>query len=124
MLLGFFAMLGGTEMTPQTSEFLYKVTSVQDWEKSQALGYVVLGKDDTSFIHLSTESGLPRITGKYWSSVPEYVILKLDSRKLQGKLLFETNPGGENKYYHLYDAKIPLDAVVDYKIVRDYTKIN
>lgn len=110
----------GTEMTiTHTPEFLYKVVSVQDWEKSQTLGYVVLGKDDTTFVHISTESQLPRITGKYWSSVPEYVILKLDTHRLQGRLVFEANPGGENKYYHLYDGKIPLSAVVDYKIVTE-----
>jgi uncharacterized protein (DUF952 family) len=109
----------GAEMTTlQTPEFLYKVTSVQDWQKSQTWGKLVLSKDDTLFIHLSTERELERITGKYWSSVPEYVILKLASLKLQGRLVFEANPGRENKYYHLYEGAIPLDAVVEVKWVK------
>lgn len=100
-----------------TPKFLYKITSVQDWEKSQIAGHVIPGELDTLFIHLATEGQLEKITKKFWSSVSEYYILKLDSRKLKGKLVFEANPGGENKYYHLYKGSIPLNAVVEAKVV-------
>lgn len=103
-------MLGAT-----APEFLYKVVSVQDWKESQDLGHVVLGEMDTPFIHLSTESQLPRILSKYWPS-GYYVILKLDPSKLLGRLVLEANPGGENKYYHLYDGRIPISAVLESKV--------
>jgi uncharacterized protein (DUF952 family) len=73
---------------------------------------------DQDFIHLAREDQLDRITKKYWDKDPEYVLLKIDTKKLPGKLVFEANPGGENKYYHLYDGSIPLKAVVESKIIK------
>ena len=71
-----------------------------------------LNADDTTFIHLSTGDQLPRITDKFFKGI-DYVILKVETKKMQGRLVFENNPGGENKYYHLYEGTIPLDAVVE-----------
>lgn len=102
-------------MTPQ---YLYKVLSVEDWQKSQDMESVKLTDADQDFIHLSREDQLDRIVGKYWDKVPEYVLLKIDTKKLPGKLVFEVNPGGENKYYHLYDGSIPLQAVVESKTIK------
>ncbi len=96
-------------MTPQ---YLYKVLSVEDWKESQGMESVKLAAADHDFIHLSTEDQLNRIVEKYWGNVPEYVVLKIDTTKILGKLVFEANPGGNNKYYHLYNGSIPLSAVV------------
>jgi uncharacterized protein (DUF952 family) len=79
---------------------------------------VKLNEADQDFIHLAREDQLDRIVGKYWDKNPEYVVLKIDTKKLPGKVVFEANPGGENKYYHLYDGSIPLKAVVESKIIR------
>jgi uncharacterized protein (DUF952 family) len=103
------------EMTPQ---YLYKVLSVEDWKKSQSMESVKLTDADQDFIHLAREDQLDRIVGKYWDKVSEYVVLKIDMIKLPGKLIFEANPGGENKYYHLYGGSIPLKAVVESKIIK------
>lgn len=103
------------KMTPQ---YLYKVLSVEDWKKSQNMKVVKLTDADQDFIHLARENQLDRIVAKYWDKVPEYVVLKIDMTKLPGKLVFEANPGGENKYYHLYDGSIPLKAVVESKTIK------
>jgi uncharacterized protein (DUF952 family) len=103
------------ETTPQ---YLYKVLSVEDWKKSQSLESVKLTDADYDFIHLAREDQLERIVGKYWDKVPEYVVLKIDTTKLPGKLVFEANPGGENKYYHLYNGSIPLKTVVESKTIK------
>jgi uncharacterized protein (DUF952 family) len=79
---------------------------------------VKLTEADQDFIHLAREDQLNRIVGKYWDEVPEYVVLKIDTKKLPGKLVLEANPGGENKYYHLYDGSIPLKAVVESEIIK------
>lgn len=105
------------KMTPQ---YLYKVLSIEDWKKSQSMKVVKLTDADHDFIHLAREDQLDRIVGKYWDKDREYVVLKIDAKKLPGKLVFEANPGGENKYYHLYDGFIPLNAVVDSKIITKY----
>ncbi len=100
----------------ETPKYLYKVLSVENWKASDKT--VKLSSEDDAFIHLSTEDQLDRIVGKYWAQVPEYVILKIDTSKLPGKLLFEANPGGENKYYHLYNGSIPLNSIVESKTVK------
>jgi uncharacterized protein (DUF952 family) len=103
------------KMTPQ---YLYKVLSSEDWKKSQGMEVVKLTDADRDFIHLAKGDQLDRIVGKYWDKVPEYVVLKIDTKKLPGKLVFEANPGGENKYYHLYGSSIPLKSVVESKIIK------
>lgn len=102
------------KMTPQ---YLYKVLSVEDWKKSQSMEVVKLTDADQDFIHLARDDQLDRIVRKYWDKAPEYIVLKIDTTKLPGKLVFEANPGGENKYYHLYGGSIPLKAVIESKII-------
>lgn len=96
---------------------LYKILSVENWAASQGKEHLSLPDFDRPFIHLAMEEQLGRILGKYWKDVPEYVLLTLDPRKLKGKLVLESNPGGSAKYYHLYDGSIPLAAIVDVKII-------
>lgn len=97
-------------MTPKT---LYKILSVENWEKSQGRELLVLPDFDRPFIHFALEEQLPRILDKYWKDASEYYLLTIDVSKLKGKLVFESNPGGSAKYYHLYDGSIPLSAVAE-----------
>lgn len=90
-----------------TPEYLYKIVSEKEWRKG-----VLLSSIDSDFIHLATEAQVPRIVEKFWKG-KEYVILKLDSKKLIGRLVYETNPGGTTFFYHLYDGEIPSDAIIN-----------
>lgn len=94
-----------------TPTYLYKILSVENWEKSHAI--IELPSSDNAFIHLATEEQLSKIIEKYWNHTPEFVVLKIDTKKLIGDLVFETNPGGKIKYYHLYHGCIPREAVVE-----------
>ncbi|HEX2583141.1 MAG TPA: DUF952 domain-containing protein [Chlamydiales bacterium] len=91
--------------------YLYKVLSTDDWAKSRET--VHLSSMDADFIHLSTEDQLDRIIKKYWTGVSKYIVLKIETAKLPGELILEANPGGTNKYYHLYNGSIPLTAIVE-----------
>lgn len=102
----------------EAPKYLYKVVAIENWEESHGQKEIKLAKDDAAFIHLSTKDQLGRIIEKYWSKAPGYVVLKVETKKLHGKLLLEANPGGTNQYYHLYDGSIPLDAVVDSETVK------
>lgn len=123
-------MIKDTKMT--APKYLYKILSMENWQASQKnkseklfsaqasstqVSSVQLSNEDHDFIHFSTEDQLVRIIKKYWANVPEYVVLKISTEKLPGKMVLEANPGGENKYYHLYDGYIPLDAIEEFKIV-------
>lgn len=91
--------------------YLYKVLASDAWEESQKGEFLILSADDEAFVHLSTSEQLDRIIGKYWADNPDYVILEIETQKLEGDLILEANPGGTNKYYHLYNAQIPIDSI-------------
>lgn len=99
------------EITPS---YLYKILSLEDWKLSQGDNVLHLASADTDFIHFSKQDQLDRILSKYWSGL-ECVVLKIDVSKLSGNLVFEANPGGSAKYYHLYDGSIPINAVIEIK---------
>lgn len=102
--------------TEHTPHYLYKIISTETWAKSQNQQVVQLSKEDQAFIHFSTEHQLDKIENKYWSHVPEYVILKVDTHQLPGKLVHEANPNGHHKYFHLYDGSIPMKAIMEAKV--------
>lgn len=94
-------------------KYLYKILSVDDWHKSQYQTYLQLSTDDSAFIHFSKEDQLSRICQKYWSHIPVYVVLKVETEKLVGDLVFEENQPGGAKYYHVYNGAIPLRSVIE-----------
>ncbi|HSX37592.1 MAG TPA: DUF952 domain-containing protein [Chlamydiales bacterium] len=104
-----FKTSAGEEAMEKRPVYLYKVLTLDDWAKSRE--EVHLSSMDADFIHFSTEEQLSGIIAKYWSGVSEYVVLKVETSKLRGELILEANPGGTNKYYHLYHGSIPLSAV-------------
>jgi uncharacterized protein (DUF952 family) len=61
---------------------------------------------------LSTKDQLAGIINKFWENEPKFFVLTLDVKQLSGKLVLESNPGGSNKYYHLYDGFIPVHSVI------------
>lgn len=109
-IFGLSSLISGDQIMEKRPVFLYKVLSVEDWAKSQKT--VHLSSMDAEFIHLATEDQLSSIIAKYWADVPRYIVLKLEVSKLSGNLVYEANPGGMNKYYHLYNGNIPLSSIV------------
>lgn len=114
--------LDGNEITPteesmHTPQYLYKILSMRSWQATQKKKCVILTADDDAFIHLATEEQIEKIVAKFFPDEPEYAILKLDTTKLQGNLVYESNPGGTTKYYHLYNGFIPFNAIIESKIV-------
>ena len=91
-----------SEIVEETPQYLYKIVSLTNWDASQKRDCVVLAPNDDVFIHFSKEDQVEKITTKYWADTP-YVLLKIETSKLPGTLVFEANPGGSAKYYHLYN---------------------
>ena len=86
--------------------------SFEEWQKSLFQKEIVKSVMDQEFVHLATKEQIARIAEKFWKG-KEYLILKLDVKKLKGRMVFEANPCGATKFYHLYEGKIPLEAVID-----------
>lgn len=93
--------------------FLYKILTKREWEESQSGRYVKLPASDAAFIHLAEEGQISKIVQKFYGSEPEVVILKLDVKQLEGRLIKEANPGGSTLYYHLYNGAIPMTAIIE-----------
>lgn len=102
-------------------QYLYKILSKRDWEKTQSTKIVHLPTEDDTFIHLSTEEQLEKIIKKYWADVPQFVVVTVDTEQLSGRLVCEANPGGSNRYYHLYDGTIPFQSIISFKHVSKAT---
>ncbi|HVX01193.1 MAG TPA: DUF952 domain-containing protein [Candidatus Babeliaceae bacterium] len=94
----------------EVPKYLFKIVSQESWQKSQSLPNLILCDNDKDFIHLSTEAQAPKIAEKYWSG-KNYIILKIATAKLLGKLVLEANKPGGEEYYHLYNGSIPLSAI-------------
>ena len=98
-------------------QYLYKVISLPNWQVTQKRENVALSDEDRTFIHLSTEDQVEKVLAKYWSDIQQFVILKVDTGKLKGRLVYEINPAGTTKYFHLYEGCIPFNSIAESKII-------
>ena len=105
------------ETKTQETQYLYKILSYRNWQATQNKKTVALSADDDVFIHFATEDQIEKIIEKYWSEAQQFVILKIDRSKLEGRLICEANVGGITKYFHLYEGFIPFSAILESKIV-------
>ena len=91
--------------------FIYHIVLPEIWEAvKQNSNYSAESLETEGFIHCSYDHQLDGVIGRYYSTAPELVILKLDIGKLTSKLVSEPSTGGEI-YPHIY-GPINLDAVV------------
>lgn len=95
--------------TVSVPNYAYKIISIAQWQASLHRNSVVTCSLDKDFIHLSTKEQIPNLVNKFWNS-SDYVILKIVSNKLIGRLVYEDSL--ENAF-HLYEGSIPLDAIVE-----------
>lgn len=109
--LFFFSYLSAGEEKKPLPKVLYKILSMDNWDKSREEGRVVLPAEDGPFVHLAARDQLENILDKHWKGVNEFVILKINTSKLKGKLI------EENNHYHLYNGSIPLNSLVEVKFV-------
>jgi uncharacterized protein (DUF952 family) len=104
-------------MPENPPDHLYKIISLRQWQDSKGRDAVVLAPMDKAFIHLAKEDQTAHVIEKFWKGT-DCVLLKLDTSKLSGRLVFETNPGGSTRYYHLYDGSIPANAILESRIIQ------
>ncbi len=91
--------------------FLYKIMSLQEWEKAQAQG-IYAGSDvdqKDGFIHLSTGHQVRATAQKYFSAKADLVLVSIREESLDPSLKWETSRGGD-LFPHIY-GPLRLDAV-------------
>lgn len=92
-------------------QYLYLILSEEDWKQSQQLNKLVLSKEHEQFIHLAQKEQIQRVVDKFFKE-SNPIVLTIDVKKMSGRLVYEVNPGGANKYFHLYKGSIPFEAIV------------
>ncbi|MBM3191030.1 MAG: peptide deformylase [Chlamydiae bacterium] len=97
--------------TIEPPQYLYKILSYRQWLVTEKAEEVAVASNDDLFIHLSKKDQVDKTLVKYFIGEDRAVVLKLDTKKLQGRLVYERNPGGEASYYHLYEGSIPCRAI-------------
>ena len=105
------------EEKSMTPEYLYKIISLEQWKESLTQEYLPLQPIDTTFIHLSKEDQLPHVLEKFWKG-QSYVIAKVRTAELEGRLVHEKNPGGTSLYYHLYEGSIPTRSIESVNVIK------
>ena len=108
--------LFGVSCVTNPPKYLYKVLTLEDWSGSKKQRNIVLHSFDKPFVHLAEEGQVDRIVKKYFEGKQAVVILNLNSQRLPGHLVFESNPGGASKYWHLYDGSLPFEAVESHEL--------
>jgi uncharacterized protein (DUF952 family) len=105
---------------------IYKLLTRAEWEAAQEEGYLSGTADDErdGFIHFSTAAQLPETARKYFSGVPDLVLLTIEVETLTGLLTppagsrfrnksvcFRWEPArGGDLFPHLY-TPLPISAV-------------
>ncbi len=100
----------------QNKLYIYKIFSIEHWDKCLQQGFVLPLPNDKEFIHLCSYTQIEKILAKFWQNIKSVCIAKIDPTLLKGQLVFESNVVGGDKYYHLYNGNIPIDAIINLEI--------
>ncbi|MBA0861391.1 hypothetical protein Goshw_027391 [Gossypium schwendimanii] len=99
-------------------EFVYRISTAEEWEALQKNGSAFGGDLDKSsgFIHLSSLHQVKPTLQNFFSNVKlDLYLLQIDAKKLGDGLIYEV-VDGSNSFPHFYGpsrsfAPLPLDAV-------------
>ena len=90
---------------------LFHILTRTDWEEAQSVGvYHPRSLDQEGFIHFSRDTQLLATARRFYSGVPDLLVLSVRTDRLAGTLRFEDADGGS--FPHLY-GELNLDAVVE-----------
>jgi uncharacterized protein (DUF952 family) len=95
------------------SDYIYHVTTKQQWAEAQILGHY---DSDTlateGFIHCSTESQVAGVLDRYYQGQTDLVKLTIDKSKVERPLIFELAGSINEVFPHIHGA-LNLNAVVE-----------
>ena len=95
------------------------ITTPQKWEEAVAEGHY--RRDDLAtegFIHASRPDQLPWVVENFYKGQTELVVLRIDTEKLTSPLKWESPPGMDDVFPHLY-GPLNLDAVIKVEPLED-----
>ncbi len=86
-------------------QFIYKISTRQEWDLALSKGVYQGSKDDLrdGFIHFSKASQLRETARKHFSGQADLLLIVVDSSKFGPELKWEVSRGGE-LFPHLFDS--------------------
>ena len=95
------------------SEYLYHITSLQEWEAAKIKNeYTPQNDEKEGFIHCSIEKQIPGVLDRFYKGQKGLVKLKIDKAKVQRPVLFELAHDLDELFPHIY-GPLNLDSVVE-----------
>lgn len=91
-----------------TPKYVFKIVTAKPDLKSTKVSLTELD-EQSGFIHLSSGPQIPRTCNRFFSSVEILHILKFPYDKLKPNIKWETAPGGEELFPHLYSDLLIAD---------------
>ena len=97
-------------------ESVYKILTEQEWLLLQQTGAFAGSAADhrDGFIHLATKSQIAGVIERYFKGQRPLYVARLSAGAFGESLQWETATSGE-KFPHLYDRSLALDAVLDFE---------
>lgn len=92
--------------------YVYKICSAGEWAAAARVGRYTGSADDRRdrFIHLSTAAQASETARRYFSGLPDLVLVAFDAAQLGPALKWEPSRGGD-LFPHLYDD-LPTAAAI------------
>lgn len=97
-----------------TPTVLYKLITAECWEKSKDSDKIWTDSTDEKFIHFSTEDQWKAIIKTKYANT-NWILLTIDTTKLEGTWELEWDKNQTEKWFHLYNGSIPKTAVIEWK---------
>jgi uncharacterized protein (DUF952 family) len=100
---------------------VFHLTTAPDWAAAQKQGgYTVSTRgrslDDEGFIHCSQAEQVEATRERYYSDVPDLVLLVIETDLLTSPWRVEQLPGTDQPYPHVY-GPVDLAAVVEVRVL-------
>ena len=94
---------------------IYHVTTATNWKAALDQGwYAADSLVLEGFIHMSKEEQVEGVLTRYYSGIPDLVLLHIEESLLTSQLIFELSPSVNEEFPHLF-GKLNIDAVVEVK---------
>ena len=96
---------------------IYHITTAADWAQAQRDGQYVkstLGRTlaEEGFILASQAAQVTQVARIFYQGVPDLVLLTIDTERVGSPIRYESVPGQDLPYPHLY-GPLNVDAVVE-----------
>jgi glutathione S-transferase len=95
---------------------IYHIASAGDWERARSAGeYRVSTRgrslEEEGFIHCSRAHQIAAVADRFYRGVDDLVLLTIDERLVRSEVRYESVPGGDETFPHIY-GPLDVDAVV------------